>query len=154
MLRVSCYGLKTQQIATCDLELTTETQMKSYRDLEIYKMSYDLAIKLHKMSLRLPQYEMYEEGSQLRRSSKGVTSCIVEGYGRKKYKAEFFKFLTYAHASCDETILHLNFIKDTHELDKKELQLFLKAYDELGSKINRFIQYVENKWNEPETRNS
>lgn len=128
--------------------------MKNYKDLEIYKMSYDLAIKLHKMSLRLPQYEMYEEGSQLRRSSKGVTSCIVEGYGRKKYKADFIKFLTYAHASCDETILHLNFIKDTHELDKKELPLFVNAYDELGSKINRFIQYVENKWNEPVTRNS
>ncbi|OGW52214.1 MAG: four helix bundle protein [Nitrospirae bacterium RBG_19FT_COMBO_42_15] len=128
--------------------------MKNYRDLEIYKMSYDLAIKLHKISLRLPQYEMYEEGSQLRRSSKGVASCIVEGYGRKKYKADFIKFLTYSHASCDETILHLNFIKDTHELDKKELQLFLNAYDELGSKINRFIQYVENKWNEPETRNA
>jgi len=128
--------------------------MKNYRDLEIYKMSYDLAIKLHKISLRLPQYEMYEEGSQLRRSSKGVASCIVEGYGRKKYKADFIKFLTYSHASCDETILHLNFIKDTHELDKKELQLFLNAYDELGSKINRFIQYVENKWNEPATRNN
>ena len=128
--------------------------MKNYRDLEIYKMSYDLAIKLHKISLRLPQYEMYEEGSQLRRSSKGVASCIVEGYGRKKYKADFIKFLTYSHASCDETILHLNFIKDTHELDKKELQLFLNAYDELGSKINRFIQYVENKWNEPVTRNN
>jgi len=33
------------------------------------------------MSLNLPKYEMYEEGSQLRRCSKGITSCIVEGYG-------------------------------------------------------------------------
>ena len=65
--------------------------MKSYKDLEIYNLSYDLAIKIHKMSLKLPQYEMFEEGSQLRRSSKGITSCIVEGYGRKKYKAEFMK---------------------------------------------------------------
>ena len=37
--------------------------VKSYRDLEIYKMSYKLAIELHKMSLKLPQYEMYEEGA-------------------------------------------------------------------------------------------
>lgn len=120
--------------------------MKSYKDLEIYNLSYDLAIKIHKMSLKLPQYEMFEEGSQLRRSSKGITSCIVEGYGRKKYKAEFVKFLIYAHASCDETILHLNFIKDTHQLDGKEIQSFLDAYNELGSKINRFIQYVEKEW--------
>ncbi len=128
--------------------------MKNYRDLEIYKMSYDLAIKLYKMSLQLPQYEMYEEGSQLRKSSKGIASCIVEGYGRKRYKADFIKFLTYAHASCNETVIHLNFLKDAHELDKNEMQFFLEAYNELGGKINRFIQYVENKWNEPETRNS
>ena len=90
--------------------------MGSYRDLEIYKLSYDLAIKIHKMSLKLPKYEMYEEGSQIRRSSKGITSCIVEGYGRKKYKAEFVKFLIYAHASCDETIDHLETLFETGSL--------------------------------------
>lgn len=109
-------------------------------------MSYDLAVKVHKMSLKLPKYEMFEEGSQIRRSSKGVTSCIVEGYGRKKYKADFIKFLIYAHASCDETILHLNFIKDTHEHNEREIKFFLDTYNQLGSKINRFIQYVESEW--------
>ena len=90
--------------------------------------------------------KLYEERSQIRRSSKGITSCIVEGYGRKKYKAEFVKFLIYAHASCDETILHLNFINDTHQLNKKELQYFLDDYNKLGGKINRFLQYVEKEW--------
>ncbi len=120
--------------------------MKTYKELDIYRLSYDLAVKVHKMSLKLPRYEMYEEGSQLRRASKGVASCIVEGYGRKKYKADFIKFLVYAHASCDETILHLNFINDIHELDEKEMQFFFDTYDELGGKINRFIQYVEAEW--------
>lgn len=81
--------------------------MKSYKDLEIYGLSYDLAIETHNMTLTLPKYELHEEGSQLRRSSKAITACIAEGYGRKKYKADFVKFLIYAHASCDETILHL-----------------------------------------------
>ena len=120
--------------------------MKSYKDLEIYNLSYDLAIKIHKVSLKLPKYELYEEGSQIRRASKGITACIVEGYGRRKYKQEFVKFLIYAHASCDETILHLNFIKDTHGLDEREIKFFLDAYNELGSKINKFIQYVEKEW--------
>jgi four helix bundle protein len=120
--------------------------MGSYRDLEIYKLSYDLAIKIHKMSLKLPKYEMFEEASQIRRSSKGITSCIVEGYSRKKYKAEFVKFLIYAHGSCDETILHLNFINDTHAFNDEEVKSLLDAYDELGRKINRFTQYVENEW--------
>jgi four helix bundle protein len=120
--------------------------MGSYRDLEIYKLSYDLAIKIHNMSLKLPKYEMFEEGSQIRRSSKGITSCIVEGYGRKKYKADFVKFLIYAHGSCDETILHLNLINDTHVFNSKEVKSLLDAYDELGRKINRFTEYVEDEW--------
>ena len=77
--------------------------MKNYKDLEIYQLSYDLAIKIHKFSLKLPRYELFEEGRQIRKSSKGITSCIVEGYGRRRYKADFIKFLAYAHASCAET---------------------------------------------------
>ena len=119
---------------------------KSYRDLEIYQLSYELAMEIPRMSLKLPKYELYEEGSQIRKSSKGITSCVVEGYGRKKYKSDFIKFLIYSHASCDETILHLNFINDTHEIDKEEMNYLLDAYNELGGKINRFIQYVEREW--------
>ena len=120
--------------------------MRSYKDLEIYQLSYDLAVKIHRLTLKLPNYEKYEEGSQVRKSSKGVTSCIAEGYGRKRYKADFLKFLIYSHASCDETIVHLNFIKDIHENFGKEIMILLEKYDELGAKINKYIQYVEKEW--------
>ena len=60
--------------------------MKSYRDLEIYKESKRLAIEIHKISLLLPKFELFEEGGQIRRSSKSITSMIVEGYGRRRYK--------------------------------------------------------------------
>jgi len=120
--------------------------MKNYRDLDIYKLSYALAIQVHGLSLKLPNFELYEEGSQTRRSSKSITANIVEGYGRKKYKAEFIKFLIYAHASCDETILHLNFLKDTTKALETETTSLIEGYDELGRKINKFIEYVEKNW--------
>jgi four helix bundle protein len=53
--------------------------------------------------MKLPKFAFYEQGSQIRRSSKSVKDTIVEGYGRRKYKAEYIKYLTYAIASCDET---------------------------------------------------
>ena len=56
------------------------------------------------------------------------------------------RFLTYSHASCDETIVHLKFLKDTHNLDINELGYFFEKYDELGRKINKYIQYVEKEW--------
>jgi four helix bundle protein len=120
--------------------------MKSYKQLDIYRISFELAIKVHKISMMLPNYELYEEGSQVRRSSKRITASIVEGYGRRKYKADFIKYLIYAHASCDETLLHLKFIKKTHKTIRDQVEGVLDLYDDLGGKINRFIQYVESAW--------
>jgi four helix bundle protein len=55
----------------------------SYRNLEIWQLSRTLVVDLHAMTLhQLPKFELYEEGSQLRRSIKSVKSTIVEGYGR------------------------------------------------------------------------
>ena len=56
---------------------------RSYKDLEIYRESFDLAMEMHELSLRFPKFETFEEGSQLRRSSKGIPVCIVEGWGEK-----------------------------------------------------------------------
>ena len=69
----------------------------SYKNLEIWKLADELVVEIHEMTLtRLPKFEMFEEGGQIRRSSKSVKSTIVEGYGRKRYKAEFIKFLVYS----------------------------------------------------------
>ena len=60
---------------------------------------------------------------------------------------EFIKFLTYAHASCDETIFHLNMVKDTHQDTASLFEPFIKPYEGLGTKIHKFIEYVEEHWN-------
>lgn len=121
--------------------------MKSYRDLEVFQLSKTLAIKVHLMSLQLPKFEQYEEASQIRRSSKSVTSMIVEGYGRKRYKADFVKHLVYAHAECDETIIHLDFLFDTQSLvDESLFAELITAYEFLSKRINTFIKWVEDNW--------
>lgn len=132
--------------------------MKSYRDLEIYTDSKRLAIAVHKMSLMLPKLELFEEGGQIRRSAKAITAMIVEGYGRRRYKADFIKYLVYAQSECDETIIHLDFLFETESMQKKEVYTALqREYDILSKKINKFIQWVEDNWMNflltPETRN-
>jgi len=123
--------------------------MKNYRDLEIYKISKMLAIEVHKMSLTLPKFELFEEGRQVRRSSKAVTAMIVEGYGRKRYKADFIKYLVYAQSECDETIVHLDFLFETKSLiDREWFDKHRLQYDTLSKRINKFIQWVEDNWND------
>ncbi len=58
--------------------------MNSYKDLEIYQLEYKLAIEVHNMTLQLPKYELYEQGSQVRRSSKRIKDTIAEGIWQKK----------------------------------------------------------------------
>jgi len=119
--------------------------MKGYKDLDIYQLAYELAIEVHEMTMKLPKYELYEHGSQVRRSSKSIKDNIAEGFGRRRYKSEFIRFPIFTHASCDETISQLNMISDIHFPDDPLTDL-IKRYDKLGRKINRFIQYVEQSW--------
>lgn len=132
--------------------------MKSYRDLEVFKESKQLAKKIHKITLGLPKFELFEEGSQIRRSSKAVTTLIVEGYGRKRYKADFIKFLVHSQAECDETIVHLDFLFETESLKDATVYNQLKEeYESLSKRINKFIQWVDDNWNgfpKPETGNN
>lgn len=124
----------------------------SYKNLEIWQLADDLVVKIHEMTLtKLPKFEMFEEGSQIRRSSKSVKSTIVEGYGRKRYKAEFIKFLVYSLGSNDETIDHLENLFKTKSLQGEELYNYLHAkLETLGKKINLFIKGVDNtNWNKP-----
>jgi len=117
---------------------------KNYRDLDIYKKAHKLAIEIHQMSLNLPRFEMYEEGSQIRKSSKSVKSNIVEGFGRRRYKQEFIKFLIYSLASCDETADHLDTLYEAKSLnDYKSYKYFCEEYDHLGRMISNFIRSVE-----------
>lgn len=117
----------------------------NYKDLIIWQLSREIVIEIHAMTLeKLPRFELYEEGSQIRRSSKTVKSNIVESYGRRRYKQDFIKFLNYALSSNDETIDHLETLFETKSLNDEELYSRPKVkLDELGRRLNNFIQSAE-----------
>lgn len=120
--------------------------MKSYKDLDVYKIGLDLFYLVHPLSLKLPKYELYELGSQIRRSSDSVVSNIIEGYGRRRYKADFVKFLVYSHSSCLETIGHLEKIAKLYPDCFYNMDELINNYEGLGGKLFNFIKYVEENW--------
>ena len=120
--------------------------MKNYKDLDVYKIGLDLFYIVHPASLKLPKHELYELGSQIRRSSDSVVSNIVEGYGRRRYKADFIKFLVYSHSSCLETIGHLEKIAKLYPNCFEKMDELINNYEGLGGKIFNFIKYVDENW--------
>jgi len=69
---------------------------------------------------------------------------LVEGYGRRNYKNDYIRFITFALASNDETIDHLETLYETKSLTDEEIfkQLDSKLQI-LGKKINKFLQSVQ-----------
>jgi four helix bundle protein len=122
---------------------------KSYRDWPVYQLAFKLAVEIHSMSLQLPKYEMYEEGSQIRRSSKSIPANLAEGYGRRRYKNEYIKFIVYALASCDETRVHLDLLHETDSLPTNRHDYFTEQYTVLGKQLNRFLQSIIKNHQEP-----
>ena len=116
----------------------------SYKKLQIWVLAREVVIEVHEMTMRLPKFELYEEASQIRRSSKTTKATIVEGYGRRRYKQDWIKFLTYALSSNDETLDHLENLWDTKSLMDEIVYLSLKnKIERLGKMISRFLQTVE-----------
>lgn len=116
----------------------------SYKRLQIWVLAREIVIEIHEMTLHLPHFEMYEEGHQIRKSSKTTKSTIVEGYGRRKYKQDWIKFLVYALSSNDETLDHLENLFDTNSLkDEKKFILLKSKIERLTGMIASFIKSVE-----------
>ena len=116
----------------------------SYRKLQIWILAREVVIEVHDMTMKLPKFEMYEEGSEIRKSSKTTKAAIVEGYGRRRYKQDWIKFLVYALSSNDETMDHLENLWNTKSLTDETIFNSLRNKVEiLGKSLNKFLQAVE-----------
>ena len=112
---------------------------RGYEGTGIYQLGKRLAVEVHRMTLdELPKFEMYEEGSQIRRSSKSIVSNFVEGYGMKQYKGDLVRYLTYALASCDETKAHLEMLHETKSLSQEHFTKFYNQYRKLGAMLYNY----------------
>lgn len=123
----------------------------SYKDLEIWQLARDLVIDIHAMTMeKLPKHEVYEEGSQIRRSIKTVRSAITEGYGRREHVQDYLRYLTIAISSNDETIDHLETLFETKSLKDQELYGSLNVrLEALGKKLNKFMGAIRQRLTKP-----
>jgi len=117
---------------------------RPHEKLEVYTLAHDLAVRVHGMSFKLPRFEIYEEASQLRRSSKSVSAQIVEGHALRHYKADYVRYLSRAYGSAEETIEHLRYLIET-ESGKDvlaECDELLEQYGQLVRKLYNYTQAV------------
>ena len=109
----------------------------NYRDLEVYREGFDLAVQLHRRTRRFDVEDGDEIRGQIRRSSKGICANIAEGFGRQESAAEFRRFLRIASGSLQETKVWLEFCQALALLPDEEARSFWQDYDTLGKRLYR-----------------
>jgi len=119
-------------------------KIKSFEDLEIWKLSHSLVLEIYKIVKTFPKSEDYILTQQIIRSSQSVPANIAEGMGRCS-KKEFLQFLIIARGSIEETKYHLILAKDLGYLENSLFEELKNNYTILGKKINSLISSIKSK---------
>ena len=87
------------------------TKLKSFRDLRVYQELRQLHLVVHEESLRFPKFELYELGSQIRRSSNSAPANVAEGWA-SRHTNVYIECINRALGEIQETQHHLSVAKD------------------------------------------
>ena len=97
-------------------------------DLRVYNKLFDLALQVHELTLTFPKFEMYELGSQLRRSSNSAPANLAEGFGNRHTNI-YLECISRSKDEIRETRHHLKMAFRKNYLDEKRLNYFLSEYE-------------------------
>ncbi len=85
--------------------------MSIYKDVIAWRVGYDVAIAVCKLTRTFPKDEQYGLASQMRRSAVSIPSNIAEGFHRKS-RAEYAYFCHIAYGSAAELQTQLSIAND------------------------------------------
>jgi four helix bundle protein len=115
--------------------------IRSFRDLEVYQLSYRLAVRVAKEILPLlPANEKYDLYNQLSRSSKAIPRLIAEGYAKRQQIRGFQKYLDDALAEDNETIVSIEMCRDIFGVDPHVSNELVELYDKVGRQLYNLSQ--------------
>jgi four helix bundle protein len=109
--------------------------IKTVFDLDVLKLSYQLAMDIFQSSRSFPKEERYSLTDQIIRSSRSISANIAEGWGKRSYENEFKRHLVYSMGSLEETKIWLHFAKDCFYMTAETFGQLIKKCDEIGAKI-------------------
>ena len=116
--------------------------IKSFKDLQVYREAYDLAIIINNNVNKLPIFERNDLGSQLRRASKSIPANIAEGWAKRRFEKQFKIHLDSSIGSSNEMEVHVSMAKDLGFWQKKFCDEIAQRYLFLGGKLTN----LRNKW--------
>ena len=115
-------------------------EIRSAKELTVYKKAYDLAMHIFRVSKRFPAEERYALTGQIRRSSRSVCGNLREAWAKRRYQAHFISKLTDCDGEASETDSSLDFAKDCGYINDQEHSGLVGLCTEVGKMLGKMIK--------------
>jgi len=109
--------------------------IRHFRELEVYQLAMETAMKIFEESKFFPNEEKYSLTDQMRRSSRSVCANIAEGWRKRRYPNAFVSKLSDADSEAAETQVWLEFALKCGYLKQHLFDELTKAYDHIMGKL-------------------
>jgi four helix bundle protein len=117
--------------------------VKSFRELNVYRLSRDAAQRIFRLTKTFPTEECYALTDQIRRSSRAVKAMIAEAWARRRYKAAFINKIDEALGESNETQSWLEDGLDCTYISPTEHQELDDLYCSIGAMLARMIDRAD-----------
>ena len=116
---------------------------RGYRDLKVYRMSYQLALDIHQVTKTFPKEEKYSLVDQIRRSSRSIPANLAEAWKKRRYQKMFISKIIDVAGEAGETEVWLDFSRDFGYLDEDKYEEFMNKYDEVNKMLYGMIDKAD-----------
>lgn len=113
--------------------------VKSFRDLEVYKLSREVSKEIFILTKNFQKEEKYSLTDQIRRSSRSVGAQIAEAWGKRRYEMHFIAKLTDADAEQFETQHWLEISEECHYIKPDVSRQLVHKCESIGKMLQRMI---------------
>jgi four helix bundle protein len=120
--------------------LMSQERINDHRDLAIYQMSFEAAMKIFELSKTFPAEERYSLTDQIRRSSRSVCANLAEAWRKRRYEAAFVAKLNDCEAEAAETQTWLEFAVKCNYLAPQSTQELNTIYNKVLSGLVNMIK--------------
>jgi four helix bundle protein len=119
--------------------------VRRHEDLEVYRLSFELAMEIFDISKGFPADEKYSLTGQIRRSSRSVSANIAEAFRKRRYPKSFILKLSDSETEAAETQVWLEFAFSCKYISPELYKNLYLRYDQLMGKIINMMNTAD-KW--------
>jgi four helix bundle protein len=119
-------------------------KIRSHRELEVYRLSFEIAMKIFEITKKFPKEETYSLTDQIRRSSRSVCSNLAEAFRKRRYPKSFISKLSDSESEAAESQTWLDFSLSCGYITEIDHYALNESYDKIIGKLVNMSLHPEN----------